>query len=66
MKKKFRMKKVNEFQPQEEPKAIGFDERKDLTKVEVGKGLKGTKRYEINKEEHCAVIVYPGEEFAGM
>ena len=64
-KRMFRLKKVKEFKPQEEPEAIGFDERKDYTKVEVGKGSKGTKKYEIRKEEHCAVIIYPGEEFAG-
>lgn len=46
---------MREFKPAEQPMAIGFDERKDKTKVEVGKGTKGTKRYVFKKEEHCAV-----------
>ena len=31
----------------------------------MGVGAKGTKRLEVKKEEHCAVILYPGEQFAG-
>ena len=64
-KKKLRLKQVEEFKPDEVPEAIGFDERIDKTKVEVGKGAKGRKRFEVKKEEHCAVILYPGEQFAG-
>lgn len=64
-KKKLRLKKVENFKPEEEPEAIGFDERIDQTKVEVGRGATGRKRFEMKKEEHCAVILYPGEQFAG-
>ena len=65
MKKKIRLKKVEEFQPENIPVAIGFDERRDDTKVEVGVGHKGRKKFESRKEEHCVVIIYPGDEFAG-
>ena len=47
------------------PEAIGFDERKDLTKVVVGEGIKGRKRFEMRREEHCAIVTYPGEKCAG-
>ena len=64
-KKELRLKTVKHFTTDQIPEAIGFDERKDMTKVQVGLGIKGKKRYEIMKEEHCAVIVYPGDQFAG-
>ena len=65
MKRKLRLEKVEQFRPDNEPEAIGFDERKDLTKTVVGVGQKGTKRFEIQREEHCAVIIYPGDQYAG-
>ena len=64
-KKKFWMKKVENFKPEEEPDASVFDERINKTKVEVRRGATGTKRFEVKKEEHWAVILYPGEQFAG-
>ena len=59
LKKKLRLKKVENF-TQEHVIAIGFDERVDHTKVAVGVGIKGHKRFELRKEEHCVVITYPG------
>ena len=56
---------MTDFQSEDIPEAIGFDERKDKTKVVVGAGIKGRKRFEMKKEEHCAVVIYPGEQFAG-
>lgn len=64
-KKKLRLEKVEHFQPEVQPEAIGFDERKDNTKSEVGVGHKGRKRFELTKEEHCSIILYPGDEYAG-
>ena len=40
------------------PVAIGIDERKDATRVEVSKGAKGKGRYEIHKVENCSVIYW--------
>ena len=65
MKRKIRLKKVEEFEPENIPEAIGFDERKDDTKVVVGEGHNGRKKFETKKEEHCVVILFPGDEFAG-
>lgn len=65
MKRKIRLKKVEEFEPENITEAIGFDERKDDTKVVVGEGHKGRKKFETKKEEHCVVILFPGDEFAG-
>jgi hypothetical protein len=48
-----------------EPIAVRFDERKDKSKVEVGMGIKGSKRFDMKKVENCAVISWPGEEFVG-
>ena len=64
LRKKQRMKKV-ENSKGKSVIAIGFDERKDETKVEAGKGLKGSKRYETRRVENCAIVFWPGEEFAG-
>ena len=65
LKRKIRLKKVAEFEPENIPEAIGFDERKDDTKVVVGEGHKRRKKFETKKEEHCVVILFPGDEFAG-
>ena len=65
LKRKLRLKKVEEFKPENEPEAIGFDERRDDSKTVVGVGHKGRKRFETSKEEHCAVILYPGDQYAG-
>ena len=64
IRKKLRSEKVEESKGKE-PIAVGFDERKDQSKVEVGKGIKGSKRFEVKKVENCAVIYWPGEEFVG-
>ena len=64
IRKIMRSEKVEESKGKE-PIAIGFDERQDKSKVEVGKGIKGCKRFETKKVEHCAVIFWPGEEFVG-
>ena len=64
IRKKLRSEKVEESKGKE-PIAVGFDERKDKSKVEVGMGIKGSKRFEMKKVENCAVIYWPGEEFVG-
>lgn len=64
MKKKTRRKSVKTF-GMEQVTRIGFDERVDKTKVVVGMGSKGHKRFELQKEEHCAVVIYPKAEYAG-
>ena len=46
-KKELRLNTVKNFTTDQIPEAIGFDERKDMTKVQVGLGIKGKKRYEI-------------------
>ena len=46
-------------------KAIGFDERKNLTKVRVGFGARGIAKFEIKKQEHCPIVLWPGEVYAG-
>jgi hypothetical protein len=64
MKKKLRIKQVDDFE-KDDVTAIGFDERKDRTKVEAGIGKDGSKRFEFLKEEHCAIVLWPGDVFAG-
>jgi hypothetical protein len=64
LRKKLRSDKVQESKGKE-PISVGFDERKDMSKVEVGKVIKGSKRFEMKKVENCAVIYWPGEEFVG-
>ena len=64
MRKSMRLKKVQKSKGKRII-ALGFDERKDDTKVEAGEGLKGNKRYEIKKVENCSIVFWPGEEFAG-
>ena len=64
IRKQFRAEKVEESKGKT-PIAVGFDERKDKSKVEVGEGIKGSKRFEMKKVENCAVIYWPGEEFVG-
>ena len=49
LKRKIRLKKVAEFEPENIPEAIGFDERKDDTKVVVGEGHKRRKKFETKK-----------------
>ena len=56
MTRKFTVKKV---------KAVGFDERKDITKVEDGVGKAGRKRFTKVREENCAVVLWPGDVFVG-
>ena len=63
-KKKARQESVKTFET-ENVTGIGFDERVDKTKMVVGVGSKGRKRFELQKEEHCAVVVYPKTEYAG-
>ena len=63
LKKKMRLEELQQFRGSC-PEALGVDERKDKTKVEVGKGAKGGRRFEQKTEEHAAVILYPGG-FAG-
>ena len=63
-KEKLRIEKVIKFK-KAKVTAIGFDERKDDTKKEVGIGKNGAKRFDVVKEEHCAVVLWPDEEFAG-
>ena len=63
-KKKARIEKARQFTVKR-VKAIGFDERKDITKVEDGVGKAGRKRFTRVREEHCAVVLWPGEVFAG-
>ena len=48
-----------------QPIAIGIDERKDNSKVDVGSGEKGSKRFEIKKVENCAVVFWPDAEYVG-
>ena len=64
IRKQLRTEKVEESKGKT-PIAVGFDERKDKSKVEVGKGVKGSKRFEVKKVENCAVVFWPGEEFVG-
>ena len=64
MKRKARLDKLKQL-GQKMPKAIGFDERIDWTKTEVGVGPKGNKRFKLKKEEHCVLILYPDAQFAG-
>ena len=45
--------------------AVGFDERIDRTKVDAGTGVKGTRRFDMVREEHCSIVLWPGEEVAG-
>ena len=73
------MEKADSFKPVNQPEAIGFDERKDESKCVVGVGQSGHKRFEKKvlftwyyfqnvlsfQEEHCAIIVYHGDELAG-
>ena len=33
--------------------------------MEVGVGEKGAKKFEVQKEEHCSVVLWPGEDYAG-
>ena len=63
-KKLARINKVKEFE-MKAVTAIGFDERKDMTKVVDGVGKAGSKRFTKVKEEHCAVVLWPGDVFAG-
>ena len=49
MKRKVRLAKVDNFRPVNQPEALGFDERKDQSKCEVGVGQKGHKRFEKQK-----------------
>ena len=64
LKRKARLEKIKQLE-QKKPIAIGFDERVDWTKKQAGVGSKGRKRFQLKKEEHCVVILYPEEEFAG-
>ena len=47
------------------PLAAGVDERKDITKMIVGEGVKGSKRFKFGREEHATVIFWPGETYEG-
>ena len=49
LKRKFRLKKADNFKPVNQPEAIGFDERKDVSKNVVGVGQDGHKRFEKKK-----------------
>ena len=62
--KKFRLEKVEESKGKA-PVAIGIDERRDSTLVEVGKGEKGHSRTEVQKVENCSVVSWPGAEYMG-
>ena len=64
MRKKVRRSKVEEVKGMK-ISAVMFDERIDKTKCEVGIGIKGKKRYNVQKEEHCAIVGYPGEHYLG-
>ena len=63
LKKKFRLNQINQFEGRSVT-AIGFDERVDKTKKEAGTGVKGSKRFEDKKEEHCVLILWPGQDLA--
>ena len=63
-KTKSRIESVKTFET-EQVTSIGFDERIDKTKTVKGVGAKGHKRFEMLKEEHCVVVLYPKAEYAG-
>ena len=46
LKRKFRLQIADNFKPVNQPEAIGFDERKDVSKCVVGVGQDGHKRFE--------------------
>ena len=62
--KKFRLEKVKESKGKA-PLALGIDERRDSTRVQVGEGEKGHKRTEIQKVENFSVVSWPGAEYMG-
>ena len=58
---RLREKKLQESKGKK-PFAIGIDERKDSTRVAVGVGVKGKKRYEMKKVENCSVIFWESDD----
>ena len=64
LKKKFRMKRIQKVAGGA-PIALSADERQNPTKMEVGTGAKGSKRFETKKQEHCAIILYPEGDYVG-
>ena len=64
LQKKMRIEKVKERMGKS-PIAIGVDERKDKTKVRTGDGQRGSKRYQVVKEDHATVIFWPEETYEG-
>ena len=65
LKKKARLRQVEERKGKS-ILAVGIDERKDWTKVQVGEGKFGAKRFQKEKVENCAIVYWPGEQFAGL
>ena len=68
LRKKLRLEKVEEVKGLK-PLVIGFDERKDLTKVVDGVGEQGNKRFSLKRVENCSVIFWPedgeGDKYVG-
>ena len=64
LQKKMRIEKVKERMGKS-PIAIGVDERKDKTKVRTGDCQRGSKRYQVVKEDHATVIFWPEETYEG-
>ena len=62
LQKKMRIEKVKERMGKS-PIAIGVDERKDKTKVRTGDGQRGSKRYQVVKEDHATIIFWPEETY---
>ena len=58
LRKKLMLQKVQEMKEMK-PVAIGFDERKDITKVVDGVGENSHKRFTLKRVENCSVVVWP-------